>query len=173
MAKKKQDTKGQRSRQKQPMASDVMDSLYTVDQAAEVVGITPRALRLHCEQGRIGKKLGSLWLISQQELDEFKDQPRRVGNPGKGFFRHRRPGEEPDEEDRAKIVDQLKVGEVVDGVEVKHRDLQIAKDRIRGLELRELAKMHGISYPRVQQILAQLESVIEAKLAVRGKRRKR
>lgn len=148
-------------------------NLYTAEQAAEILGITSRALRFHCNQGRIGQKVGTLWLISQQELDDFKDQPRRVGNPGKGFFRHRRPGEEPGEDDRVKIVDQLKVGEVVNGVEITHRDLQIAKGRVRGLELRELAKEHGISYPRVQQILGQLEKAIEAKLAVRGKRNKR
>lgn len=64
------------------MPTNLTDLLTPAAAAAEL-GITPRLMRRYCEQGRLGQKIGGRYLISREDLDEFKQVPRKVGNPHK------------------------------------------------------------------------------------------
>ena len=64
-------------------------NLLTVPQAAELLGLSDVRVRQFCQQGRLGKKIGPLYLISQRELRAFSDKPRLTGRPG-----HRKSGKQ-------------------------------------------------------------------------------
>jgi excisionase family DNA binding protein len=55
--------------------------LLTPEQAAGLLGISPALIRRYCRQGRLGKHIGGRWLISLDDLERFKEKPRRAGNP--------------------------------------------------------------------------------------------
>ncbi len=58
--------------------------LYTVDEVARMLNVNPSLVRRYCRQGRLGQFLYGRWLISPDELESFKLQPRKVGNPNFG-----------------------------------------------------------------------------------------
>ena len=49
-----------------------MKEFYTVDQVAELLQLNPVTIRRHIEDKKIkAVKVGRVWRISQQQLDEF------------------------------------------------------------------------------------------------------
>lgn len=59
-----------------------MDPKYlTTAEAAARLGLSKMRVRQLCVAGRIGKKMGRDWLISEEELAEFSEIPRPVGRP--------------------------------------------------------------------------------------------
>ncbi len=61
-----------------------MDKLYTVNEVAKKLNITDALVRRYCRQKRMGRFIYGRWLISPDELESFKLQPRKVGNPNFG-----------------------------------------------------------------------------------------
>lgn len=56
---------------------------YTVDQAAVVLGVSPRRTRSLCQEGRIGTRFGKRsYAISRAELINFAKRERSSGIPG-------------------------------------------------------------------------------------------
>lgn len=55
--------------------------LYTPIEAAKILRIDSSLVRRYCRQGRLGMQHGKVWLITESELEQFKQQPRKVGNP--------------------------------------------------------------------------------------------
>lgn len=51
----------------------------TVKEAAEELGLTPQRVRQFCREGRLGQRLGREWVITREELEEFKKIPRKPG----------------------------------------------------------------------------------------------
>lgn len=58
--------------------------LLSVDQVAEELELSTNTVRVFCQQGRIGTKVGNQWIITRAELEAFKATPRPVGRPSKG-----------------------------------------------------------------------------------------
>lgn len=58
--------------------------LLDIKHAAAELDIAVVTLRLYCQQGRIGTKVGTQWVITRTELEAFKAMPRLVGRPRKG-----------------------------------------------------------------------------------------
>ena len=58
-----------------------MEELFDVREAADHLGLKPRTVRGYCIQGRLGRKVGSRWLISSADLERFAQEPRPVGRP--------------------------------------------------------------------------------------------
>jgi excisionase family DNA binding protein len=55
----------------------------TVEEAADIVGVSPVRVRQFCQDGRLGQKLGNHWLISKAEAVEFAEKERPNGRPKK------------------------------------------------------------------------------------------
>lgn len=55
--------------------------MMTVTDAAERLGLTPVRVRQFCQQGRLGEKCGSFWIISEAELRRFAKKTRKSGRP--------------------------------------------------------------------------------------------
>ena len=47
--------------------------LYTCLEAAEALGVTDRRVRVLCSTGRLGRKHGRAWLISDDDLTRYRD----------------------------------------------------------------------------------------------------
>ena len=58
-----------------------MQKYYTMHEAAEHLGITPRTLRGYCQAGRLGNKVGWYWIITGSDLKRFSGLPRNAGRP--------------------------------------------------------------------------------------------
>ena len=58
--------------------------LYTPIEAAKILSIDSSLVRRYCRQGRLGTQYGKVWLITEADLERFKQQPRKVGNPDFG-----------------------------------------------------------------------------------------
>lgn len=58
---------------------------FTVRQASVVLGLqeSGRQVRGYCEQGRLGTKIGSWWLISREDLIRFGSIERKAGPQAK------------------------------------------------------------------------------------------
>lgn len=57
--------------------------IFTVEQAAALLGVTPRRVRAICQEGRLGTRLGlRAYAISREELLEFAERDRPCGTPG-------------------------------------------------------------------------------------------
>lgn len=52
-------------------------------EAAQELGITEGTVRRYCQDGRLGRKFGRVWLITRLQLEEFKEQRRPPGRPRK------------------------------------------------------------------------------------------
>lgn len=55
--------------------------LLTPEQAADLLGLSAALVRRFCRQGRLGQHIGGRWLIAPDDLERFKSEPRRAGNP--------------------------------------------------------------------------------------------
>ena len=55
------------------------NTYLTVTEAASRLGLSSIRVRQFCQEGRIGEKLGPLWIISEQELRRFAKKPRPWG----------------------------------------------------------------------------------------------
>ena len=55
-----------------------MDILTVAEVAAEL-GLSKNTVRVFCQKGRLGTKVGRQWLITREELDVFKSIPRKPG----------------------------------------------------------------------------------------------
>lgn len=56
--------------------------LFDTKTAAEKLGVSERRVRVFCEEGRLGTRLGGRWVITEAELRTFK--PRPTGRPKQG-----------------------------------------------------------------------------------------
>lgn len=57
-------------------------NLFNATEAAKYLGIDASLVRRYCRDGRIKAQLfGVDWAITKTDLDAFKAEPRRVGNP--------------------------------------------------------------------------------------------
>ena len=61
----------------------------TTAEAAQELGLDISRVRCFCEAGRLGRKIGRNWAISEAELEEFKTIRRQVGRPAS-----RNPGDQ-------------------------------------------------------------------------------
>jgi len=57
------------------------EDFVSVEQAAEILGITSRRVRQICLQGRLGKKILGRYLIKRSDLLWFSRRNRQAGNP--------------------------------------------------------------------------------------------
>jgi excisionase family DNA binding protein len=51
----------------------------TVEEAAEILGLTPQRVRVFCREGRLGQRVGRQWVITEEELERFQSIPRLPG----------------------------------------------------------------------------------------------
>lgn len=61
----------------------MVNDVLTTAEAAKELGISPYTVRIYCLQGRLGQKFGPVWLITRDELEEFKANRRPPGRPRK------------------------------------------------------------------------------------------
>ena len=55
---------------------------YTTKEAGELLGLSPRSVTKYAEQRIIeATKVGRDWIITAEELERFKNAPRKVGRP--------------------------------------------------------------------------------------------
>ena len=150
--------------ERQPVAKISQTPVYTVEQAAEYLGLTARAVRFYCAQGRLGCRIGPrLFVITQQELEEFAAKPRPVGNPGAGIFRRQALNADGERLDVLGLIGMLEPGERVGEMTVSARHLEIARARASGKNLHELSLAYSVSRERIRQITAYVEQAIKAK----------
>jgi hypothetical protein len=58
---------------------NVDHSLLTSKRAAFLLGISQRRVNQFCKEGRLGKKVGSTYIITWDELEKFANIPRMAG----------------------------------------------------------------------------------------------
>ncbi len=58
--------------------ADILDC----DQASTIIGVCSRRVRQLCQDGRLGMKMQTHYVIPRKSLEEFLEKPRRVGVPG-------------------------------------------------------------------------------------------
>lgn len=124
---------------------------YTASQAAERLGISARMVRKYCQLGRIkARRVGPrVFVIKHKDLVSFEKIPRQTGNPGfhKSFFRLPKA---------AKMLALLDAYEMVGGIQITERDLDMAKRRAVGETLREIAEDYGCSAELVRQCTSRM-----------------
>lgn len=47
--------------------------LYTCLEAAAALGVTDRRVRVLCRTGRLGRKHGRVWLITEDDIKRYQD----------------------------------------------------------------------------------------------------
>jgi excisionase family DNA binding protein len=55
----------------------------TVAEVAEELQLSQERIRKLCQAGRLGQKIGRQWLVTREELEEFKRKRRKPGRPRK------------------------------------------------------------------------------------------
>ena len=60
-----------------------MDELLTVQEVAKELNRSQHRVREYFREGRLGKKIGRQWLVTREQLEEFKKIPRIKGAPRK------------------------------------------------------------------------------------------
>lgn len=55
----------------------------TTEEVANELGLSVVRVREFCQDGRLGRRVGRQWIITREELEEFKTIPRKPGNPHK------------------------------------------------------------------------------------------
>lgn len=62
-----------------------MEAMFSIKQAADLLGLSDRTVRWHCLEGRIGTQVGGgkhrRYVITASQIKRFKKMPRQVGNP--------------------------------------------------------------------------------------------
>src|SRR5262245_36564375 len=72
------------SHSQKQMKTATREEFLTVPQVAKELGISARRAQQFCQEGRLGRRVGPKhYVISREELDEFKKLPRKPG-PAKG-----------------------------------------------------------------------------------------
>lgn len=56
----------------------------TVSEAAIELELSEERIRKLCQGGRLGEKVAGVWLITREQLNEFKNNRRGPGRPRKG-----------------------------------------------------------------------------------------
>ena len=56
-------------------------NLFTLTEAAKKVGVSTVRMYQFCQEGRIGQKFGEVWMITQDEIEEFLKIKRKPGRP--------------------------------------------------------------------------------------------
>lgn len=49
---------------------------HSIIEAAEILRLSTRQVRRYCVAGRIGQKVGGVWIINSEEIDAFVRSPR-------------------------------------------------------------------------------------------------
>lgn len=60
-----------------------MSKLLTTNQVAKALNLSSSLIRRYCREGRLGQRVGSRYIITADDLEEFKKIPRKVGQPKK------------------------------------------------------------------------------------------
>ncbi|HUT88840.1 MAG TPA: helix-turn-helix domain-containing protein [Thermoguttaceae bacterium] len=58
-------------------------NLLNLQKAAVMLGVSRQRVQQFCEEGRLGQKVGSQWVIPSDELEQFSKIPRPNGKPPK------------------------------------------------------------------------------------------
>jgi excisionase family DNA binding protein len=61
------------------MASDKKTKLMTVPEAAKVLRLSDVRVRQLCQEGRLGKKVGSRYILEESEIRRFSKVNRPAG----------------------------------------------------------------------------------------------
>lgn len=56
--------------------------LLSVNDAAEKLQLSSVRVRQFCQEGRLGRKIGNIWVIDEKELDKFSTVKRPHGAAG-------------------------------------------------------------------------------------------
>jgi predicted ArsR family transcriptional regulator len=57
--------------------------LYSVDEVAKILGISTNQVRIYCQTGRLGQKVSSCWVITEENLEQFQKTRKKSGRPRK------------------------------------------------------------------------------------------
>ena len=57
------------------------DTLLSIPQAAQRLGLSASLIRRYCRQGRLGIKVGGRWVIPLDHIEQFVKEPRPIGYP--------------------------------------------------------------------------------------------
>ena len=57
--------------------------LYTLAEAADLANLQAVTLRKHCLAGRIGRKLGHIWVLTPDDIEVVRSLNHRPGRPRK------------------------------------------------------------------------------------------
>ncbi len=64
------------------VATTFNESIYSVDEAAEKLGVERSVICRYCRLGRLkARKFGNSWVITKSALEDFAKKPRERGNP--------------------------------------------------------------------------------------------
>lgn len=58
-----------------------MERLYTLREASELAFLQPVTLRKHCLAGRIGRKLGTQWVLTDDDIETARLLNHKPGRP--------------------------------------------------------------------------------------------
>jgi len=58
-----------------------MYELVDVTEAARMLGLSKARIRQFCGEGRLGFKVGSRWIFTRAEIDQFASESRPLGRP--------------------------------------------------------------------------------------------
>ena len=54
---------------------------YTTEQAAKILGVSPRWIRQLCEEGRLGFRPGRNWYLTPRDIERYPEVVGPVGHP--------------------------------------------------------------------------------------------
>lgn len=64
------------------VATTFHESIFTVEEAADKLGVERSVVCRYCRLGRLkARKFGNSWVITRSALEEFAKKPRERGNP--------------------------------------------------------------------------------------------
>jgi excisionase family DNA binding protein len=64
-----------------PINVEEPKELLTVKECAEIIGVGKRRVLQYIHEDRLkANKMGGMWFISRDDLDEFMEVPRKPGN---------------------------------------------------------------------------------------------
>jgi excisionase family DNA binding protein len=55
----------------------------TTTEAAEMLGVSEERVRQLCQAGEIGRKFADRWLLTREEVEDFKPRHKRTRGPEK------------------------------------------------------------------------------------------
>ena len=56
--------------------------LLSPEEAAIVVGVSTRRIHQFCKEGRLGQRVGGVYVIPRKDAVKFAKKPRPTGQPG-------------------------------------------------------------------------------------------